>query len=75
MKIGCTPLSWIKLNASGVQPSNYIYKNLIVSRSNTILNFSETQDLLFVYGGKNEFVEGGYLNDLFVFHLDTLIWE
>ena len=46
-----------------------------MSRSNTILNFSETQDLLFVYGGKNEFVEGGYLNDLFVFHLDTLLWE
>lgn len=51
----------------------YYFDILIGARYNTVLNYSENLELLFVFNGRND-AEGGFLDDMFVFFLDKLEW-
>ena len=51
----------------------YIFLFLLSSKHNTILNYLENLELLFVFNGRND-AEGEFLDDMFVFYLDKLCW-
>lgn len=52
LKVDLRPMIWIKPDTRGTPPS---------PRYSTSLSYSSIFEILFIYGGRNDSVEGGYL--------------
>ena len=55
----------IKPDTRGVPPE---------PRYSTSLSYCSKYEILFIYGGRNDGIEGGYLSDIHAFHLENLNW-
>lgn len=67
MKIGKSPLEWIKPVIKGNPPS---------PRYNQTMNFYENGNFLIIHGGRNEFSNDSCaLNDIFILELSRLEWR
>lgn len=65
LKTDQKPMSMIKPDTRGVPPE---------PRYSTSLSYCSKYEILFIYGGRNDGIEGGYLSDIHAFHLENLNW-